>query len=62
MTKNCERYDVASDRWYEIKSIPVEAFSMSLLYVENKFIYAFGGGQRGQNDAIQRYNIETDVW
>ena len=35
---------------------------MSLLYVENKFIYAFGGGQRGQNDAIQRYNIETDVW
>ena len=42
MTSSCERYDILSDSWEAIPSIPFETYSLSLTIVDKRFIVAFG--------------------
>ncbi len=46
----CEKYDVATNTWVKIASLPRGAYSMNLIH-SDKFIYVFGGQYRlGQSE------------
>jgi len=42
--KDCEYYHTKKNTWYNLPKLNSEKYSQSVVDVEGKYIYAFGGG------------------
>ena len=39
----CERYNMETNQWQLIQKLPYPAFSMTLIVMDKRYIYMFGG-------------------
>lgn len=62
-TKNCERYDVGSNKWVEIAPLNHERTRPAITSFEDHYIFAFFGCDNSDIcKTIERYDINADKW
>ncbi len=64
--KNCEYYDVSTDKWIRIADLNVARDSAACCVFNGKFIYVFSGrikfSPKEITDVCELYDVEKNIW
>ena len=58
ITKNCEVYSIAEDRWKRLPQLNEEKLSATLCCLNNRYLYCFGGITKKETGNVVLNSIE----
>ena len=56
---SCERFDLQTEKWsLDVPKMQVEKFSMTMMLMDKKWLYSFGGATYSFHNELKNFEIE----